>query len=401
MNILIVTESFYPDDVGGVHSCVYNLAKGLVKKGHGVWLMTLKLKSNAPSNENIEGINIFRYNSATTGGLIYFRRPLFSILNSCALFKKLSREIKFDIINFNSVLPAFGITLSGKSKKISKIFTFHASMYQEVMIQSRKKRYAFFLNPIIFLAIRLIEKICLKKSNKIIVLSQFNRQQLFKLYNVEPAKIALIPGGVDIEKFKPSPEAKSIRENLKLPPNKIIILTVRRLVVRMGLEELVYAMKKVVEKEKNVLLIIGGDGFLRSELQRLIETLNLKDNIVLLGPVSSDDLILYYQASDFFVLPTQYLEGFGIVTLEALASGLPVLGTPIGGTKEILERLDKSLLFKSASIEDITNGIKNFISEKEQWHKMGSRCREYVISNYSWEKIVSDNENLFSNQING
>jgi glycosyltransferase involved in cell wall biosynthesis len=108
---------------------------------------------------------------------------------------------------------------------------------------------------------------------------------------------------------------------------------------------------------------------------------------------------MYYQAADIFVLPTKELEGFGLVTLEALASGLPVLGTPVGGTKEILEKLDSSFLFSDSepdSMADLILEKYHTIKESPQvWKSVSNRCRKFVENNYSWEKNTDSIEKVF------
>ena len=104
--------------------------------------------------------------------------------------------------------------------------------------------------------------------------------------------------------------------------------------------------------------------------------------------------------ADLFVLPTKELEGFGLITIESMASGVPVVGTPIGGTKEILDRFDSSFLFSDASPESMAHLIAEkcrFIRDRpEAWAEIGKRCREFVEKNYSWEKNIDSLEKLMS-----
>lgn len=396
LNILIVTEAFYPDAIGGAHTYVYNLARNLVKRNHKVFVLTLKMNREAPSQEVIEGIKVFRYNSVPEGPLAFIRRPILSIVNSYRLFNKITRNIKFDILHFHSSLPTFGINLSSNSKKIPKIYTFHSSMYLEVLEQSEKKRYAGFLNPLVFSVIKWMEKVNFKNSDRVMTLGEFSKRRIFEIYGIRHLAIVTISGGVDIDKFKPSEEAmSSLRKRLNLRQDKIIILTVRRLAARMGLENLISAIKIVACKNKSISLLIIGEGFLKEKLKRLIEKEKLEAYIKLLGAKSIEEIPHYYQASDFFVLPTEYSEWFGLVTLEALACGLPVLATPIGGTVEILQGLDKNLLFDGVSPEHIAKGILNFLDFEKDWKKMCNRCREYVVNNYPWDIVISKTENLY------
>ena len=399
MNILIVTEAFYPDGVGGAHIYVYNLAKDLVKRGHNIYLFTLKMKEDAPDQEKIEGINVFRYNSAPSGRFVFIKRPILSVVNSNRLFNRTVRNVKFDIINFHSSLPAFGLNISLRSFKIFKVFTFHSSIYQEVEVQSKKKKYApRIIMPLILLAIKLIEYLNFKWANKIVLLSEFSKKQLINLFKVEPEKIKVIPGGVDINAFKPSKNIAIVRDKLNIPKDKVILLTVRRLVARMGLEDLVKAVADIKKHYPDVLLIIGGKGFLKDKLEKLVKEMNLENNILLKGYLNNEELESYYQAADLFILPTVALEGFGIVTLEALSCGLPVMATPVGGSLEILKKLDEKFLFKGTGSKHIAENVMHFISLKSDWEEIRKNCREFVVNNYTWEKVVSEIENLFINK---
>ena len=101
---------------------------------------------------------------------------------------------------------------------------------------------------------------------------------------------------------------------------------------------------------------------------------------------------MWYKAADVFVLSTQVYEGLGIATLEALSCGLPVLGTPIGATIELLEQVDESLLFKDASVDGMEEGIRNFLQEKISDVSVGGRARDFVKREYTWEHAVLELE---------
>ncbi|WP_233567678.1 glycosyltransferase [Cohnella faecalis] len=131
----------------------------------------------------------------------------------------------------------------------------------------------------------------------------------------------------------------------------------RRLVRRMGIDRLIRAMAKVKSDVPGAKLVIAGDGTMRSELERLTAELGLGDSVRFVGRVSNEDLVRWYQAADFSIVPTVTLEGFGLVTVESLACGTPVLGTPNGGTKEILEPFHPELLFRDDSPEALAYTI--------------------------------------------
>jgi len=120
-------------------------------------------------------------------------------------------------------------------------------------------------------------------------------------------------------------------------------------VPRMGLDNLILAIEQVIKTAPDIYLVVGGEGPLKDDLISMVKKLGVEKHIEFKGFISEDNLPEYYQMTDLFVLPTRELEGFGLVTLEALACGVPVLGTPVGGTKEIIGRFDPDFLFKDTA----------------------------------------------------
>jgi glycosyltransferase involved in cell wall biosynthesis len=144
---------------------------------------------------------------------------------------------------------------------------------------------------------------------------------------------------------------------LQLPADRAIILTVRNLVPRMNLEALISAMPAVVAQRPDALLLIVGDGPLRERLEALITQRQMSAHVQLVGALKDDALPGYYQAADLFIMPSKALEGFGLATLEALACGTPAVGTPVGGTQELLKQLDVTLLCKDTQPEALAYTI--------------------------------------------
>jgi glycosyltransferase involved in cell wall biosynthesis len=171
----------------------------------------------------------------------------------------------------------------------------------------------------------------------------------------------------------------------------------------MGLENLLGAIALLKNRIPDVYLVIGGDGPLKDALVRLSKERGITNNIRFDGYIPDNQLPDYYSAADAFVLPTKELEGFGLITLEALASGTPVFGTPVGGTIEILSRLDKNFLFDDTDAESICASIQHYHSDikrnPEIVIKMTKACRSFVERNYSWETNVNSIESIFRNSI--
>jgi glycosyltransferase involved in cell wall biosynthesis len=203
----------------------------------------------------------------------------------------------------------------------------------------------------------LVEKSIYRRSARVIVLSEAFAQLATERYSVNPDKIRIVPGSVDIERFGIAATQTAARERLGLPTDRLILLSVRRLVRRMGLSELIVALKTIVRSVPDVLLCIAGRGLLRQELEQRVVELGLTDHVRFLGYVDDDDLPYLYRAADINVVPTVALEGFGLVAAESLAAGVPAMVTKVGGLPEVVAGLSPDLMFASPRAEDLANGL--------------------------------------------
>jgi glycosyltransferase involved in cell wall biosynthesis len=168
----------------------------------------------------------------------------------------------------------------------------------------------------------------------------------------------------------------------------------------MGLENLIIAFNHLIKQKAEINLVIGGEGILKTGLIALARSFGIEDYIHFVGFIPEEQLSSYYQMADLFVLPTKELEGFGLVTLEAMASSLPVVGTPVGGTKEIIGKFDSSFLFKGTDSDSIaeliTEKYKLMKHNPQKWMEITHRCRNFVERNYSWDKNIDALEDLFT-----
>ncbi|MEI8174160.1 MAG: glycosyltransferase family 4 protein, partial [Deltaproteobacteria bacterium] len=289
---------------------------------------------------------------------------------------------------------------SPMSRSIRKVYTCHSLSFEEY--QSRNPKPQSMTEKASFQANiqgrKQLEKKALEASEIIITLSAFMKAKLCKTYRISSDKIVVIPGGADLARFYPVADRMRIRKRLDIQTDQMILLSVRNLVPRMGLENLIHAMKDVVSTIENVSLLIGGSGPLKNDLVALTRKLGLENHICFIGFIPDDDLPDHYRASDLFILPTLELEGFGLVTLEALASGVPVLGTPVGGTVEILQKFDPRYIFRSTEVEDMSDLIietcLRFQGNPQLWGRISGQCRRFVEQNYSWGGNVDDLESV-------
>lgn len=133
-------------------------------------------------------------------------------------------------------------------------------------------------------------------------------------------------------------------------------------------------------------------------LRSLAAELGIADAVTLAGRVTDDDLVRHYQASDLFILPTAAMEGFGISTVEALSTNLPVVGTPAGATPEILRAIDEALLTRDTSADAIADAVTAWLGRREQ-ESGTNRYRQEVLTKYSWDHVTDLMEDYYEEQL--
>jgi glycosyltransferase involved in cell wall biosynthesis len=396
-NILLVSDYPIEEVMGGAVRVLYEQSTCLAERGHSVHILTREENFNEGYSK-INGVKEWKYKTDNNNPFLFLKSTL---SNSQKLFESVVERYSVDNIIFYQPFSAYGILRSKKSYNINKLYSCFSFSFEE--FKSRNRRPGGLIKKITFELESFMRKKweakVLNNSEKIIALSQFTENRLRDVYSIPKGKIKIIPGGVDLNRFNPIRDKLAIRKQLEVPTEKIILFCVRNLVQRMGLENLINALKIVVRNAPDICLILGGEGVMKDELTALSRKLDLKEYIKFVGYIPEKQLADYYGMADLFVLPTKELEGFGLVTLEAMASGLPVVGTPVGGTKEIIGNFDSSYLFKGTD----SNSIAALILTKYQliknnykkWEKISYRCRKFVENNYSWEKNIDSLEELF------
>ena len=401
LNTLIVAGGIVPEQMGGSHRIVFETAKRLAQRGHQVHVLVPQTGRNYPLEEEItDNMLVFRY-PIKRGGKI--KNGIFHILKSATLFRRLCGQHNYDILHFHSPLQAFCILFLKGITSVPTIYSLHSPCGKEYRSnigtsndRLLNKIFQKFKLNIYSEALKFIEKICLSRSKVIVVTSEFMKGQVAEEHGEKfLLKTIIIPGGCDISKFKPSEGKEKIRIKLGLPANKFIFLTVRRLVKRMGLENLIRAASYIRKKNRSFLILIGGSGYLKEKLERMINELKLSESVKLLGFIKEERLPWFYQAADLFILPSVTLEGFGLSTIESLATGTPVLATPVGGSIEILSSLDKDLLFEDIGSLAIARKILHYVNHPQKLQQIQEKCRSYVVERYSWEKITSQIERTY------
>lgn len=391
MKWLILTPFFLPEKLGGNFIYADLLAKNLINKGHEVHILTTT-KKEYPKFENKKNLYIHRVkiNYGNMGPLFFNYTK--KITN---FFIELDKKYCFDIINIQS---AFLIDYKKIRNDIIKIQTLHAVVTYEyiyrtfkflILKPSFKSIKDILIFPILLPISWIREYFSLKNSNYIVLMSKYMKKVLIKFFPfINQKKIFISKIGIDTQFLRKS---KKIKKNFISQKEIIKILTVRRLEPRMGIDNLIraiYILKKNF-KINNINLNIVGKGSLKPELRKLIYDLELEKNVFLKGFMSKKNLIDIHYKSHIFVMPTLELEGFGIASIQAASTGLPVVSTNAGANKEVIGKYFPDL---------ICNDSKNYYLLAKKIHKC---IREYkniniakiknkIVNEYLWDEILNN-----------
>lgn len=241
------------------------------------------------------------------------------------------------------------------------------------------------------LAVRLkflVERLVYRRAARFIVLSSAFETILRERYRVPDDRIHRVAGGVDAARFAVAEDRRAARAALGWPQDRPVILTVRRLVRRMGLPALLDAMAELRARVPDALLMIAGRGPEETALRERIQGLGLEDRVRLLGFVPDARLPLAYRAADLCVMPSQALEGFGLTALESLAAGTPVLVTPVGGLPEVVEGLDGDLVLEGRGAQALAAGLAEALTGRRRLPD-SEACRDHARRHFDWPVIAA------------
>ena len=229
-----------------------------------------------------------------------------------------------------------------------------------------------------------IEKQAAQNADLVVTISKYSEKKTIDLYRVNPARIRIVPNGVDPERFKPAADADCTRLKERLGVgDRQMVLFVGRLIPRKGLPYLIEAAKTIVKERSETLFVIAGDGPLKSKLAAEVKQANLARNFAFVGDVSEADLPLLYGCADVFAFPS-IQEGQGIALLEAQACAKPVVAFNLSGVNEAVVDQETGLLVKPES-DELSHAILRLLGNESLRQKMGNAGRTRITNELTWD----------------
>lgn len=361
MRIAMVTDEFIPD-MGGAPLYVAGLSMALAKLGAEPVVIT-HAHAGQPEEEMFGDVRVKRLRG--------FVIPQLNRAASIRIAARLHRCIKyggFDVVHGQDIYSPMALLSihSAHKRKIPSVLTCHS-------IHKSSGFWKLVYQPVVF---------TMKRANYIIVVSNISREFCIRL-GVPNYKIMVAPNGVNLSKFNPDIDGSPVRKRLGLE-NEPLVVTAIRLVKRKGPEHLVAAFSKVLTNVPDAKLAIAGKGPEMDNLSAQIKKLGIEKSVSMLGALSHTKVAELMAAANVFVLPSM-MESFPLTAVEAMAVGVPIVCSRVGGVPEIVTEEFNGLMFPPADDAALADAIVHILKDQPLAKRLRENGLKIVREKFSWE----------------
>ncbi len=384
---LSIADLYPPERHGGSERVIDELSRALRTLGHRPGILAGGSSWQYPDSQ--DPIPEWRYPVALSP------LPLLAITTYLRLrhLDALPIPVRDGVVLLHHAISGWTASSTGHLKNRQTVSFFYGPVDEEWLLQWRgttkdltRRTVSPLLAAVFPPLLRAMQRASLRRASKVVVLGSYSKKQVQHLLGTRSPEIVVMRPGVDLERFHPPSDKRSAKTDVCIEPDRPVLLTVRRLVPRMGLDTLLDMLLMVAATHPRILLVIVGQGVLAGRLQSRADAAGLASNLRLTGFVPENDLPKYYRAADVFVLPSTALEGFGLVSLEALASGVPVLATNIGETPLLLgEANEITRIVAPHSPETMAAACIDLLAMCQD---LPEACRAFACG-FSWENMAS------------
>lgn len=376
MKILMVSWEYPPKTIGGLSNHVYYLSHSLCEKGNEVHVITCE-EGRAPVDENDKGVFVHRvtpYAIDTQDFTKWVMQLNFAMVERA--IRLINECGKFDLIHVHDWLTAFCAKTLKWSFKIPVVCTMHATEYgRNGGINTVTQRY-----------ISATEWMLTYESWKVVACSNYMKSQINKLFSTPEEKIWVIPNGINVDKFDFEFDWLSFRRKYAMD-NEKIIFCIGRHVFEKGIHLLIEAAPSIISRYNDSKFIIAGTGPMTEELKDRVRYSGLEDKFLFTGYMDESEKDKLYRVSSAAVFPSLY-EPFGIVALEAMAAGCPVVVSDTGGLSEIVDHGDNGLKCINGNSNSIADNVVQLLHDEAFAKYISDNGKSTVKDRFTWNKVA-------------
>ena len=378
MRILMLSWEYPPRVVGGIARVVHDLSHRLIKDGHDVTVVTYR-DGNVPYFENDSGVKVYRVDNfmiQPNNFIDWVMQLNFNMIAKAG--EIIANEGNFDVIHAHDWLVAYAAKTLKTSYNTPIVSTIHATEAgRNNGIREEQQKY-----------INDTEWMLTYESSEVIVNSNYMKNELQRLFGLPFEKINVIPNGVSASNFTVTERDYDFRRQYAMD-NEKIILFMGRLVYEKGVQNLIAAMPKILDHYHDAKLVIAGKGGMINELQEQVNNLGIGNKVYFTGHLSPKQVQKMYKCADVSVFPSTY-EPFGIVAIEAMLSGIPIVVSDIGGLNEIVEHGVTGMKSYAGNANSLADSILALLFDHKLYDSIVKNAKQTVKAQYNWTKIAQD-----------
>jgi glycosyltransferase involved in cell wall biosynthesis len=391
MRVALVSSglvSIPPIKGGAVEEYVYQLVKHLRKLGIDAIAMNAKWDGNSVEVNDVDGVEIVKVPVRPLAQNI--KRNIIMELQFGRAVGKYLRNEEIDVVHANTAWAGFALAIN-RNRPHKLVYTCHNPLWPEDEVHLGER------------VVRLVEGFTMRASNAVVALNKTMYRAIVEKAGVNGDKVVIIPNGVDVDYFKPGLRNGEFLSKFSLEEGDYILF-VGRVSPEKGVHLLLKAFSYIAQESVHVKLAIVGplaSSFSASEASPYARAIveyakrRIPGRVILTGAVNRGELRVLYSNALFLVLPS-LAEAFPMVLLEAMASGIPPIGSTAGGIPDVITDGVNGLLFKKGDWKDLATKMLTLINDETLRNKLAAKARETAVEKYSWQVVASKIKEVYA-----
>ncbi len=413
MNILLITYDFYPN-VGGVAYSLWNIYNQLKSKGHNIYVFNSFMqgenifKTITPANPSIKKmLSVFLKKEFYFYTLYSFwiiikdkKIPVSHKIRQIVYLLIKLRTLTWIVENLIQIIPylkklKFDFIYGGNSRWCLPLVYIISKIFKKKLVSMAYGSDFLIGNPLH------LKSYYYKHLDKVMVICNQMKNLIRKTHGLDENQVEIVNVGVNIKDLELRGKKSEIRQELNIPENQFVLLSVGRHNYRKNFKTVIKAIKEIkkIRPLLDIKYFLIGKGRETKKLKELSKKFNLEKNIEFLGLCDIETRNKFYKSSDIFVMPSistkDNVEGFGIVFLEANYYKVPVIGSKMGGIADAIVEGETGLFVNPNDVNDLVEKILFLFDNEDKRKKIGENGYKRVINDFTWDKIILDYIKIF------
>ena len=381
--VLILSWEYPPIVAGGLARHVRKLSENLVNEGVEVHVLT-RGGRETPVEEVMRGVHVHRVPETTLPKDLDAFLAWVDRMNADMVRRGHELLDGVDLVHGHDWLVAEAAEALARRAGVPYLTTIHATEYgrHQGWVDKHPQSH-----------IHGVERWMARTADHVITCSHYMRGHVADIYGLDEERVSVIPNGIDPEDLRPVGDLDDLRAQFAAPDEKLVLL-VGRLVYEKGFQDALDALPGLIRRLGNVRFLVAGSGTHEAELKRQAERLGIMEHGTFLGWIGDDVLHSLYRIADLTVVPSIY-EPFGLVALEAMASGCPCIVADTGGLREVVPNREVGLRFRAESPRSLAHYVARVLTDDDLRDRLVTEASEHVLA-FDWAEIAVETAALYA-----